>query len=107
MLVQVELDTHWGAYSLCNGYPGVCLGSELRAVGREASYGVKEQGGQCLNNDDIGSWFSLPGGGECKDAADVVGVDCSWRVKRRTKTVSMKCGEANPSHVTTFEHTKR
>lgn len=87
----MELDTRWGAYSLCNGYPGECLGFETYAVGREASFGVKPNGGQCDDNHAIGNWYSFPKDGMCTSPSDVVGKDCSWRVKQRVRTVEIRC----------------
>lgn len=91
-LFTVEVDTRWGQYALCNGYnPGQCWGSELYFVGREAAIGIKEYGGQCLNNSDVGNWFSMPVGGRCNNTDQRVGKDCSWRVFKRQRTVEIDC----------------
>jgi hypothetical protein len=92
-LFEVEIDTRYGEYSLCNGYPGQCLGKELKAVGREATMGLRPNGGQCSADDnvDIGNWYSLPTLGKCTNPSDVIGVDCHWRVKKRVKTVQIDC----------------
>lgn len=51
---------------ICNGYPPLCFGLNDQYVGREASFGAKpEIGGQCTDNSDTGSWFSLPIAGQC------------------------------------------
>jgi hypothetical protein len=57
----IEVDSRWGAYSLCNGYPGQCMGVEKVAVGRQASTPCATLGGQCTDNSAFfGNWFSLP-----------------------------------------------
>lgn len=91
---EVEVNTTWGVYSLCNGYnPSVCFGPEPYYVGREASYGHAPDGhtGQCDPNDDIGSWYSMPSAGQCKHGHTVADGTCTWRVVRRVKTIGMKC----------------
>ena len=62
-------------------------------MGREATMGLRENGGQCANDDnvDIGNWYSLPTLGKCNKPTDVVGKDCYWRVKKRVKTVEIDC----------------
>lgn len=51
---------------ICNGYPPLCFGLNDQYVGREASFGAKPDiGGQCTDNTDTGSWFSLPIAGQC------------------------------------------
>jgi len=91
-LFEVQVDTRWGEYSQCNGYPGQCFGREHVAVGREASLGVKPNSGQCDpgHNLDVGNWYSMPDAGQCT-ANQTVGKDCTWRVVRRVKTVEIKC----------------
>jgi hypothetical protein len=92
-LFEVEVDTRWGEYSECNGYPGLCLNGEgdNLHVGREASIGVGPLGSQCLDNTATGSWYSLPAAGECTKPGQFVGTDCSWRVTKRVRTVSLEC----------------
>jgi len=90
----------WGQYAECNrptpNETGVCLGTETFSVGREASYGTKEKCGQCTNNTDTGSWFSLPTAGMCNSTTQPLGPnrtlgDCSWRVLEKKKTIDGKC----------------
>lgn len=90
-LFEVDVDTSWGAYSLCNGYPGLCWGTDNFHVGREAPAGIKKYGGQCSDNTDTGSWYSLPGPGRCNTTDQVLGRDCTWKVKSRVRTVEIKC----------------
>ena len=90
-LYELEVDTHWGQYALCNGYPGVCFGGNQHAVGRESSFGAYgDDGGKCASNEGVGSWFSVPRAGECK-ADQKVGRDCSWRILRRVQTITLDC----------------
>lgn len=88
---NIAVDTRWGEYALCNGYPGQCIGSETFYVGREASYGAKPKGGQCDNNTDYGSWFSFPNAGRCESRADLDAGKCTWYVVERIKTVNLTC----------------
>lgn len=91
----VEVDSRWGAYSPCNGYPGQCLGLENRAVGREISSvepTCKPLSGQCSDNShDFGSWFSLPAGGECAPGQNISAGQCTWKILRRHKTIDLGC----------------
>jgi hypothetical protein len=100
--VVIELDTRYGAYSLCNNYPGVCFGSETFAVGREAALGVGSNGSQCDTStkeiQDLGAWFSLPKSGMCAPGRSVSPSPvtpgppgCSWRVVEVVKTVRLSC----------------
>eukprot|EP00043_Microstomoeca_roanoka_P020139 m.238257 g.238257 ORF g.238257 m.238257 type:complete len:350 (+) comp17114_c6_seq1:219-1268(+) len=89
---KLEVVTKWGQYEQCNGYPGVCLGSHGAAVGREASFGIKDMGGQCANNTDTGSWLSLPIAGACKDDEPMsIANNCTWRIVERVKTIDGHC----------------
>jgi len=89
----------WGDYGECNRpsphEPGECISFEDFAVGREASFGFKASAGQCSNNSDIGSWFSLPRDGMCQNDTQVLGVEgdghCSWRVLEKVKTINGSC----------------
>ncbi|KAK3268429.1 hypothetical protein CYMTET_23067, partial [Cymbomonas tetramitiformis] len=91
---QVEVNTTWGVYSLCNGYnPGVCFGPEPYFVGREASYGSAPDGqtGQCSPNSALGTWYSMPSAGQCKSGHTVADRTCTWRIIKRVKTIGLKC----------------
>lgn len=82
----------FGEYSLCNGYPPVCMGEETFLVGREAATGWKDRCGQCADNSkDVGSWFSLSAAGECLDEQEPDGKSCSWKAVEKVKTVDVKC----------------
>ena len=79
-------------YSLCNGYPGECLGNEKFAVGREQSTPCGVLGGQCTDNSAYyGNWFSLPQAGQCKPGETVAGGSCTWRIIERVKTIALDC----------------
>jgi len=90
---RIALDTRFGEYALCNGYPGVCTQSRDNFhVGREASYGGKDLRGQCSDNSqDIGTWFSLPAASRCKSRADLDEGRCTWFIEERVKTINLTC----------------
>ncbi|KAL1504714.1 hypothetical protein AB1Y20_008493 [Prymnesium parvum] len=90
---QVEIDTHWGQYEQCNGYPGLCFGLEDYFVGRQIPYGTKKVplSGQCTPNTDSGSWFSHTLGGKCLDGQRPSEGTCTWRPVKREKTIALKC----------------
>jgi hypothetical protein len=96
----LQMWSGWGEYALCNrpspNETGVCVGKETFSVGREAAYGIKDQCGQCTNNDDVGNWYSLPTAGLCNSDSQPLGPDaskgqCSWRVLKRLKTIDGVC----------------
>lgn len=62
-------------------------------VGREASFGVNALSGQCTNNSNVGSWYSLPADGECQSPDEPLSLEgkCTWRIKQRVKTIDGKC----------------
>jgi len=97
---KIQMWSAWGQYAECNrpkpNQTGVCIGAEKFSVGREAPFGIKEMCGQCTVNDDTGTWFSLPTGGECNSTTQPLGPDpsrgqCTWRILERTKTIDGKC----------------
>uniref|UniRef100_A0A7S2TW06 Uncharacterized protein n=1 Tax=Lotharella oceanica TaxID=641309 RepID=A0A7S2TW06_9EUKA len=88
---RISVDTTWGQYALCNGYPGVCVGNEDFFVGREASMGIKEKGGQCANNSDVGTWYSFPAAGQCQSRGDLDAHKCTWFIEERVKTINLTC----------------
>jgi len=90
----------WGQYAECNrpnpNATGTCIGTETFSVGRESAYGVKEKCGQCTNNSDTGSWYSLPTLGQCNSTTQPLGPNatlghCSWRMLEKKKTIDGKC----------------
>jgi len=93
---EVDVFQKFGQYANCNGYVNpVCFAGDGFHVGREAPVGAGRRAGQC--DDDLywrqlfGTWYSLPQGGLCQHAGQKMGQDCTWRVRRRVKTVSMSC----------------
>ncbi|EGD79407.1 hypothetical protein PTSG_09819 [Salpingoeca rosetta] len=89
---KIDVVNKWGQYEQCNGYPGACIGDQLPPVGREASFGIKTRGGQCTNNTDVGSWFSLPESGLCPPGEKLsLANNCTWRINTRVKTIDGKC----------------
>merc|ERR1712046_249073 len=67
-------------------------GSEIFAIGHEASYAQSEDGngGQCASNPKVGEWYSMPAGGQCQPPNNV-SEKCTWRIVKRVKTVTMPC----------------
>lgn len=89
---ELEVDVRFGQYALCNGEPGVCFGGNTKAVGRESSFGaVGKDGGKCSSNEGIGSWYSMPRGGECATGASVGTNGCTWRTTKRLHTLELSC----------------
>jgi len=90
----VEANNSWGQYGYClyvNGQ-NLCFGSTGHQVGRESALGLGEGAvqGQCSSNEDVGSWFSLPGQGQCPLGAPVGTGGCTWAA-RALRTVSTAC----------------
>ncbi len=102
----------------CTPTPRICTGRNDIAVGREASFGVKDDwyvrsqsqpssstahtyslttphssSGQCSDNSDVGDWFSLPAFGKCATADQPFDMNknCTWRINQRVKTIDSKC----------------
>jgi len=71
------------------------FGGDGYHVGRESAVGIGRHGGQCEDDADwrakIGTWYSLPRGGQCLDAQDKLGENCTWRIDRRVNTIEMDC----------------
>eukprot|EP00316_Scyphosphaera_apsteinii_P016398 CAMPEP_0119319650 /NCGR_PEP_ID=MMETSP1333-20130426/49981_1 /TAXON_ID=418940 /ORGANISM="Scyphosphaera apsteinii, Strain RCC1455" /LENGTH=396 /DNA_ID=CAMNT_0007326117 /DNA_START=101 /DNA_END=1291 /DNA_ORIENTATION=- len=90
---RVEVDSHWGQYQQCNGYPGLCFGLEDFAVGRQVPYGsiTVPRSGQCTPNSESGSWLSHTAGGKCAQGNRPAPGVCSWRPIERVKTISLAC----------------
>jgi len=97
---RLNVWTAWGQYGLCNGYPvSSCIGRETFFVGREATMGLGQYNddydsdncGQCSDNASIGTWFSLPSGGQCGNDETVDGNTCSWKLLERVKTINASC----------------
>eukprot|EP00730_Choanoeca_flexa_P007087 TRINITY_DN12279_c0_g1_i1.p1 TRINITY_DN12279_c0_g1~~TRINITY_DN12279_c0_g1_i1.p1 ORF type:complete len:415 (+),score=82.12 TRINITY_DN12279_c0_g1_i1:770-2014(+) len=91
-LYNLTVVDNWAQYQQCNDYPGTCLGYGGPGVGREASYGVHPNAGQCTPNDDVGNWYSLPKQGMCQ-RGQTMGLDynCTWYIQRRIKTIDARC----------------
>merc|ERR1712019_82125 len=39
----------------------------------------------------LGTWYSLPRGGQCISDDYHLGVNCTWRIERRLNTIKMDC----------------
>eukprot|EP01065_Artemidia_motanka_P025034 TRINITY_DN2993_c0_g2_i1.p1 TRINITY_DN2993_c0_g2~~TRINITY_DN2993_c0_g2_i1.p1 ORF type:complete len:417 (+),score=142.18 TRINITY_DN2993_c0_g2_i1:61-1311(+) len=91
-LWEIEMYPQLGQYLNCNGYPPVCLGNGNSLVGHEAAEALAVPlGGQCTANPLTGEWYSLPPAGLCADGDAPSKGGCSWRVRRRVKTIDGKC----------------
>eukprot|EP00730_Choanoeca_flexa_P016571 TRINITY_DN7864_c0_g1_i1.p1 TRINITY_DN7864_c0_g1~~TRINITY_DN7864_c0_g1_i1.p1 ORF type:complete len:401 (+),score=68.60 TRINITY_DN7864_c0_g1_i1:1554-2756(+) len=88
----VRMATTWGMYRECNGYPPLCIGDTVVNVGREAALGNGYLKGQCENNTQFGSWFSLPSVGQCQ-AGDTISIanNCTWQLLKTVKTIDGQC----------------
>lgn len=92
----VSADTSWGQYAYClyNHYEGnVCYGNTGKKVGRESSLGLGagHLQGQCSANTDVGSWYSFPAEGQCKDGEAISTNGCTWGDAKRVRTVTASC----------------
>lgn len=97
---NLQVWSGWGQYAECNRPspkdPGTCIGLEKFLVGREAAFGMKEKCGQCADNSDVGSWYSLPTAGMCNSTSQPLGPNatlgqCTWRILEKKKTIDGKC----------------
>jgi hypothetical protein len=61
-------------------------------VGREASFAVNENSGQCSDNTKYGNWYSLPKDGLCRNDEPLsLKNKCTWRIQERVKTIDGNC----------------
>jgi len=96
---SIQVNTHWGAYSLCNynGSANVCSGgpqSHLLVGRRGAQVAGRGPGaGQCAANSDIGSQFSFPAEAACDDgvAPSLAPGSCAWGMATPVRTVAASC----------------
>merc|ERR1711879_569148 len=51
---------------------------------------VKDFEGQCSNNADTGSWFSLTSGAKCGSEQNV-GDNCAWKSYAHVTTITAEC----------------
>merc|ERR1712000_513131 len=86
-LSQVQVNNSWGQYGIC--YQGYCNGGNNYSVGRAASFRVKELEGQCTDNSDTGSWFSLTSGARC--TGEIGTNNCAWKEISRETTITVEC----------------
>lgn len=92
---EVSFLQKFGQYLNCNLYPPYCVGASQFHVGREAPCGMGNHASQCDDTEGwrarTGTWYSLPAGGRCVSPEQRIGVDCSWRMEQRVKTVELSC----------------
>jgi hypothetical protein len=86
---QVQVNTSWGNYGLCNF--GNCWGLNQQLVGREASSGIAPLGGQCARDTAYGVWYSMPALGQCAAGQSVGDNGCTWKTLQRLKTIDSDC----------------
>jgi hypothetical protein len=74
--------------------PCVHFGGDGFHVGRASVLNVGKRGGQCDDDAEwwnkVGIWYSMPPGGQCK-TGQTLGVDCTWRLESRLKTIDFEC----------------
>jgi len=91
---SVQVNSSWGQYAYCRfaGGKNSCFGSTGKLVGRESAMGLGKGHlqGQCSDNADVGSWFSMPAEGQCPDGVPIGQGGCTWSAKL-LRTVSAKC----------------
>jgi len=91
---SVQANTSWGQYAYClySGGRNTCYSGTGKQVGRESAMGLGEGHlqGQCSDNADVGSWFSMPAEGKCPEGAPLGRDGCTWTAKP-LRTVSAKC----------------
>jgi hypothetical protein len=75
-------------------HKGYCNGADLHTVGRAAAEKVKEKEGQCVNNADVGTWFSFTASAQCTGEQQIASGECAWSEFSRSKTISMTCLQA-------------
>uniref|UniRef100_A0A7S4NK87 Uncharacterized protein n=1 Tax=Paramoeba aestuarina TaxID=180227 RepID=A0A7S4NK87_9EUKA len=87
----VSVDTAWGNYGLCNLHN--CWTLNPNAVGREYSYGVTEDSGQCApDSPTFGEWYSFTSVSECPSGVPVGPENnCSWQTKQLLQTIDIDC----------------
>ena len=97
----LEVSPAYGQYALCNGYPDtkppspVCIGGDLRLVGRAAPSMAGDGEHRCSADSPTGFWYHLPKAGRCPSGTrpkkDAWSGGCTWSVLKRVKTIRQKC----------------
>merc|ERR1712176_125016 len=87
-----------GTYSQYTNFPppgNRGFGGDGFHVGRQSPLGIGRHGGQCDDDADLwaqlGTWYSLPRGGQCTSDDHQLGINCTWRIERRLNTIEMDC----------------
>ena len=94
---RLNLASKWGMYRECNGYPSACLGHEQAYVGRQSAIGQGKWRGQCEENTDFGSWYSLPSMAFCHSGETIdINRNCSWQIIETVKTIDGACLAEKP-----------
>ncbi|CAE8604687.1 unnamed protein product [Polarella glacialis] len=92
---RLTASTSWGQYAYCVyiGGQNVCAGGTDRLVGRDSSFGLGSGPlqGQCSENADCGSWFSLPAAGQCRPGEAVGSRGCTWGEAVALRSVAASC----------------
>jgi hypothetical protein len=98
---DVSANASFGKYAHCNfdseQRKNYCAGGDFHQVGREyalcgISPGTGEKcPGQCTQNEDYGSWYSLPLGGKCSSRSVATMLEgCTWSA-RPLRVVHASC----------------
>ncbi|CAE8619594.1 unnamed protein product [Polarella glacialis] len=92
---RLTANTSWGQYAYCVYVDGenTCLGGTDRLVGRESGFGLGSGPlqGQCSENADCGSWFSLPAAGQCRPGETVGTSGCTWGGAVALRSIAASC----------------
>ena len=73
----------------CNN--DVCVGSNSFTVGRAAAYTGRFPPGQCIDNSDFGTWYSLSRDANCPEGQPIGSHGCAWILQKRLKTINGTC----------------
>jgi hypothetical protein len=76
-------------YGKCNN--DICVGSNSYSVGRAAAWTVRIPPGQCLNNSNFGTWYSLSKSANCPEGTQIGFKGCAWQLLNRVKTINGTC----------------
>ncbi|CAE8654233.1 unnamed protein product [Polarella glacialis] len=92
---RLTANTSWGQYAYCAyiGGKNVCEGGTDRLMGRESGLGLGSGPlqGQCSENTDCGSWFSLPAAGQCRPGETVGTSGCTWGGAVALRSIAASC----------------
>ncbi|CAE8712987.1 unnamed protein product [Polarella glacialis] len=92
---RLTANTSWGQYAYCVYIDGenTCQGGTAQLVGRESGFGMGNGPlqGQCSENAERGSWFSLPAAGQCGPGEAVGSRGCTWGGAVALRSIAASC----------------